>query len=732
MVDKGDSSWVLYLGTFPPRECGIATFTKDITTAMDKKFSPLVKSKIAAMNKNSSVYNCPSDVMFQINDSDIQDYIDTAKRINRASKVKLVNIQHEFGIFGGEYGSYLIAFLEVIEKPVVITFHSVLPGPDERLKKVVQTLAYKSDCIVVMGKSAEDILRTEYGVKSNIKIIPHGIPIVKYVPSAQEKSRLGYNDRLVLSSFGMVNPGKGYEHVIDALPKVVEKFPNLLYLIIGETHPEVRRQEGEQYRNFIENKIKQLGLQKNVKFYNKYISLKEIVQYLVATDLCICSNKEPNQVTSGTLVYMVGAGRAVVSTPFLHAKELITPERGALVDFNDSNSFADAIIKILADPGLKKGMEENAYKHTRHMTWDNVALAYGNLFDKYIMFSERFGMRIPNVKLNHLMRLTDSFGMIQFANNVNPDTSSGYTLDDNARAMIVSCMHCNSSKGNVDLVKRYLGFIKHTQREDGSFYNYVDYDRSVKTENWIEDPHGRAMWALGFLIASEGIPSELKDAAEGIFNKGLKVIDKVTAPRPIAFTILGLYFYNKAKPSSENVAKIRKLSDSLVSLYNLNFSDGWAWFENSLTYSNSKLPEALFYSYLATNDHKYLDVAESSLAFLSSVTFEGGVFAPIGQNGWYFRDGKKAYFDQQPVDTASMVQTLALAGKITGKESYLKDAHRAFQWFLGKNSLNQVVYDDSTGGCQDGVGESSINLNQGAESTVCYLMARLTLDMIKN
>jgi len=728
MEDK--SSWILYMCTYPPRECGIATFSKDLTTAIDRKFAHSIKSKILAMNNDlTNIYNYPEDVIFQISDADIQEYINIAKKINMADKIKLVNIQHEFGIFGGEYGSYLIAFLEIIEKPVIITFHSILPKPDDKMKKIVQTLAEKSECMIVMSKIAANILREVYGIKTGIEIVPHGIPTVSFSHPTTEKTRMGYKDRIILSSFGMINPGKGYEHVIDALPKVIAKFPNILYLIVGETHPVVRRREGEQYRNFLEKKVKKLKLENNVKFYNKYVKLKEIVQYLQATDIYISSNTDPNQVTSGTLSYAAGTGRAVVSTPFLHAKELVTPDIGELVKFGDSESFANAIIKVLSHPKLKSDMERNAYAKTRNMTWDNVALAYMEIFKKHVGMFEEFGIKIPSVKLNHVIKLTDDFGMIQFANNTHPDISSGYALDDNARAMIVCCMHYNTFKDSskLSLIKEYMNFISHTQQSDGRFFNFVNHARDIDLEQWSDDPHGRALWSLGFLINTPGIPNDMKANAEQMFKKALPIVDNIRSPRAVAFNILGLYFYNKAKPDVENTQKIKELADYLVKLYNNCSSDKWHWFEGYLTYSNSKLPEALFYSYLATKEKKYLDVAQKTLDFLSSITFDDGIFAPIGQNGWYMKNGQKAHFDQQPVDTASMVQTLLLANKITNKSSYLKDAVKAFQWFLGRNCLNRIVYDESTGGCHDGIGESAINLNQSAESTISYLIARLSL-----
>jgi glycosyltransferase involved in cell wall biosynthesis len=718
------------MGTYPPRECGIATFTKDITNAIDTRYSPALKTKILAMNKNGvNIYNYPEDVIAQINDEDIQEYIDVAKKINRINKIKLVCIQHEFGIFGGEYGSYLIAFLEIINKPAIITFHSVLPHPDDNLKRVVRTLSMKSECLVVMAEKGKDILRRQYGINTEIVVIPHGIPTIPFISSIREKVRMGFQDKIILSSFGMINRGKGYEHVIQALPNVVRQFPNLLYLIIGETHPVVRKEEGEQYRNYIEGLVKQLKLEKNVKFYNKYVTLEEIIRYLQATDIFICSNKEPNQITSGTLAYAVGAGRAVISTPFLHAKELITDDRGILTKFNDSKSFEQAIVTLLSNPQMKKKMEHNAYANTRHMTWHNVALSYNEIIKKHVNLSKSYGIKLPEIKLDHMINLTDDFGIIQFANNIQPVKSSGYTLDDNARALIVSCMYYNifKDRSKLDLIDRYLNFKEFVQQEDGKMFDIVDYEKNINTETWSEDAQGRAIWALGYLLLTKGIPRKTKDKARNILNNALKNLKGIKSPRTASFTILGLYYYNEFKYLKRNIKMIKKLSDYLVSLYENCSTEDWCWFEEYLTYSNSRLPEALYYAYLATDDKKYLDVANKSLDFLQSVTFQNNVYSPIGQDGWYFKNGKKAYFDQQPVDTASMVQALLLANRITGKKRYFKDAINAFYWFLGKNHLNQVMYDESTGGCHDGLGKYTINLNQGAESTIAYLLARLSL-----
>ena len=392
MNKSSDHSIVVYLSTYPPRKCGIATFTQDLSTAIDKVANPRIKAKIIALNDNGNSYNYSDDVIFQINDTNTEDYLKVAQRINENDKIKLVSVQHEFKIFGSDYGEHLLVFLEAVKKPVIITLHSVLPSPSDYRKKIVKSIANKSACLVVMNKFAVEILRTDYALKdSKIIVIPHGIHDVLYKPNMPIKKYLGYADKQLLISFGFLRPGRkerssgrGYEYVIDALPKIINKFPNVLYLIIGITHPKTLKKEGEKYRYFLENKVKELSLEKNVKFINRYVTLEELIQFLQATDIYISSSLNPDQIVSGTLAYAMGCGRAIVSTPFLHAKEIVSQERGLLVKFRDSELFADAIIKILSDPGLKEEMGRNAYSYTRHMTWSSVALDYKKVFDNYI------------------------------------------------------------------------------------------------------------------------------------------------------------------------------------------------------------------------------------------------------------------------------------------------------------------------------------------------------------
>lgn len=731
MITKEEPSWILYVGTFPPRECGIATFTHDLANAIANKM-PSLKTKVLALNRGAiNIYNYPKEVIFEINESNIQEYIDIAKKINSLPEIKLVCIQHEFGIFGGEWGSYLVPFLETLQKPIVVTLHSLLPHPNDRLKNIVQSIARYARCLIVMTPRAIEILKNDYNIKSAIEIIPHGIPSVPFVPNLKPKIKLGYKDRIILSSFGLVSEDKGYEDAIAALPQVVEKFPNLLYLIIGETHPVVRSLKGEKYRNFLEKKVQKLKLQRNVKFYNKYLTLQEIIQYLQATDIYIVSNLNPYQITSGTLAYALGCGRAVISTPFLHARDVIQNEnQGILVNFKNPQSFTKAILKILNNSDLKTKMEKEAYSSSRMMTWPNVALSYIKVFQQYSSLEQKSLKKLPKISLKHLKNLSDNFGIIQFAQHTTPDPNSGYTTDDVARGLIALCYYYRlfRKKNVLPLLKIYLDFIQYVQKKDGRFLNFVNRDKEIDFQHWSEDAHGRAVWALGVTAATKKLPKTIRDEAKVLFQKAIPPTKKLKYSRATAYSLIGIYKFNKIAPSRQNIKDIQHKANFLVALYRKNSSPSWQWFECKVSYSNGKLPAALLYAYLATKKQIYLQVAQKTLDFLCSITFENEIFSPIGQRGWYTLSGERAYFDQQPEEAAEMVQALTLCYKITKQKKYLNQAINAFYWFLGKNLLNQMVYDESTGGCHDGLGESSVNLNQGAESTVSYLLARLTFE----
>ncbi|MBU0762176.1 MAG: glycosyltransferase, partial [Candidatus Altiarchaeota archaeon] len=441
----------------------------------------------------------------------------------------------------------------------------------------------------------------------------------------------------------------------------------------------------------------------------------------------ISSSTNPNQIVSGTLSFAMGCGRAVVSTPFLHAKEMVTADKGILAEFNNPDSFAEAIIKILSNPELKRSMEHNTYAYTRRMTWPNVALSYMDIFKRY--FRTPVSEVFPKVKLDHLADLSDKRGIVQFAKNNKPDRQHGYSIDDNARALIVCCMHYTTTADHksVELTETYLNYIE-KMFSNGRFYNFADRNMKPDFKNFSEEAHSRAMWALGYLIATATMPENLKKKAETLFLKGIAESMKLMSPRAVAYNIQGLYHYNIVHHSDINIDRIHKLADHIVSLYNDNKSEEWQWFEPYLTYVNARIPESLYLAYQLRKRTKYLDVAESTLNFLLSLTLKEGMFHPIGQNGWYIKNDKRAHFDQQPVEAATMVQTLMTAYENTNNEEYKNNAYTVFSWFLGNNHLRQTIYDEKTGGCHDGLGNHSINLNQGAESTISYLLARLKVE----
>jgi glycosyltransferase involved in cell wall biosynthesis len=724
---------VLFVGTYPPRECGIATFTQDLSKAFEKEYSNKFCSKILAMNNNgTNIYNYPKEVIYQISDSDIAEYIEVAKKINRNKSIKLVSIQHEFGIFKGEYGSYLISFLELLNKPVIVTFHSVLPDPNEMLKKVVQSIGQKSDAIIVMAKTGKKILREEYELKCDIRVIPHGIPEIKFTDGEEKKKALGLQNKTILSSFGMINSGKGYEYVIRALPEVVKKFPETLYLIIGETHPVVRREQGESYRNKLEKCVKKLELNKNVKFYNKYVTLEEITHYLEASDIYISSGLNPNQITSGTLVYAMGAGRPIISTPFLHAKEDVNAKRGILVKFEDKKSYEKALLELLSNKKKMKKMGKNSYEYSRKMLWNSVVKKYHSVFSAKLK-SKKENYVLPKINLSHLKKMTDSFGMLQFSNGIIPDKDSGYMVDDNARALLLCSKYyklANEKNEIIELMNIYLNFIEKMQLENGKILNYADSKKEIDAKSFSEDAFGRAIWAVSSIASNNHLPIKMRKQAEKILVKAFPEMKKLKFARSISFALLGITNYSKKKTSAENIKVINLFAEKLLEYYNENSSKEWKWFEKALTYCNGRIPEALFSAYLITGNKRYSEIAEESLDFLINVTFEKDYFAPVGQEGWFFMDGKKAHFDQQPIDASAMVDVLISAHQATSKEKYLKKAFVAFKWFLGKNQINCVVYDKKTGGCRDGIGHSVPNYNEGAESTIAYLLSRVSIESV--
>lgn len=730
-------SSIVFLSTFPPRQCGIATFTNDLISSIDKIFSPNINSKIVAMNvKEARNLNYSNKVIFQINQSNKEDYIKTAKDLNSLKSIKLVSIQHEFGIFGGEYGSNLILFLKEIKKSVIVTFHSVLPCPDEKMKIVVQEIDKYSKGIVVMTNLSKEILINDYGIDAKkIRVIPHGIHSIPYTEGKKAKSIFDLSDKLVLSTFGFLSPGKGLEYVIESLPPVIEKFPNIKFIIAGITHPNVLEQEGEKYRNFLIQKVNELKLENNVYFYNEYFDIKKLLNLLEATDIYISPSLNPNQAVSGTMSYALGSGRAVISTAFSQAKEDITNDVGRLVNFKNPQAFTNAIFELISSDEIFLQMGKNAYFRTRHMTWENVAYSYMKFFSEFVPDLINVQQKFPFIKFEHLIKLTDDFGIIQFAKLTEPDLSSGYTLDDNARALIAASFYYKKTQNKflLKLIIIYLNFIEKLIKSDGYFYNYVNAKRNIDEERNIiedsQDPSARALYALSVVLNTEQIPIYLKEKAKNIINNSIEKNISFSSPRSIAFYIKALDCLFSVYKNQKFFDILKQNCDKLVFLYENIHSSDWEWFENYLTYSNAVLSESLIIGYKITKYKKYLDISKKTLNFFIQNTFRDNIYIPIGQIGWFIKNETRYYFDQQPEDIASTVEALNTMFKTTNEYTYRKLANTAFNWFLGDNVLGQVVYDRTTGGCYDGIGEKFINLNQGAESTISYILARLSFDI---
>jgi glycosyltransferase involved in cell wall biosynthesis len=720
-----------FLCTFPPRECGIASFTNDLATAMDKRFNPKLKSQVVAIDEDED-YNYPEKVVMHISKDDILHYLDVAKKLNENDNIKIVCVQHEFGLFGGEYGSFLIPFLEALKKPAVITFHTVLPDPDEYRLRITNAIADRAGAIIVPAQIAKQILIDQYRIDENkVFAVHHGIPNVSFKTQEEFKEKLDLKDKIVLCNHGMVSRGKGIEYAIKALPPLIEKYPNLVFFIIGETHPTCAYEHGKKYRKELEQLVKDLNLENHVRFINEYMPLPDLIEYMQASDIYLFTNLEKAQISSGVLCRALGCGRAIVSTPIVYSEELLADNRGVLVNFKDPNSFTEAIDKLLSNPELRKEIEKKAYFYSRQMIWSNVALNYLKIFNKVVQLRKETTEKFPLIKLDHLKRMTDNFGALQFAQHTTPDRGFGYTLDDNSRALIVSVLYNRLFKSDEssELASKYLDFLEQAQEENGNFKNQFKNQEEL-TNPYSEDSFGRALSALGFTI-DKSLNFWAVERAKKIFWKSFNYIDNIQSPRAKSFILAGLCRFHKSFPNKEMFEKINQLADSLVVLYKNQSSGNWHWFEPYLTYANSKIPESLLLAFEITKNHEYLELAEKTFKFLADISFIDEKLSPVGQEGWFVKGNKRAFFDQQPIDASTLVQTFLIAHRITKKQEYYDKAVLAFNWFLGNNHLNQMIYDDSTGGCFDGLGEHSLNFNQGAESTVSYLIARLFLEEIK-
>ena len=726
---------VLFVTSFPPRECGIATYSEDLIKALNDKFENSFKIKICALENDTEMHQYPKEVKYILNTQHKEAFKSLATAINKNERIKMVVLQHEFGFYA-ESKQEFIDFLKDIKKTKVTVFHTVLPNVDDAFKQNVQEIAENSDGLIVMTQNASDILTSQYGIDDEkISVIAHGTHLVAHTDKSILKEKYGFANRKILSTFGLLSSGKSIETTLDALADVIKTKPDILFLIIGKTHPGVVKQEGEKYREFLEEKVRNLSLENNVKFINKYVKLDELLEYLQLTDIYLFTSKDPNQAVSGTFSYAASCGCAIVSTPIPHAVEFLSGDSGIVVDFQNSKQLSEAINKLLFDVQLRTTIKLNGLHKIVATAWENSAVAHALLFENISGEAITLHHKKPEFNLNHIKKMTTDFGMIQFAKINQPDRESGYTIDDNARAMVAIAGHYQLTKDTSDLkyIGIYLNFIEFCQQADGKFLNYVDYKKVFTDDNLncnLDDANGRTIWALGYISSlHKSLPEDMVLRAESILEKAVVNVENNYSPRSMAFMIKGLFYYNQRHDSRAIRLLIKKLADRLTQMYLHESSSEWEWFEGSLTYANSILPEALLFAYKETQELTYKEVAKKTFDFLLSQTFnDKNDIKVISNRSWLQKGGERAAFGEQPIDIAYTIMTLSEFYETFRDDNYLEKMETAFEWFLGRNHLKQIIYNPCTGGCYDGLEEYSVNLNQGAESTVSYLMARLCME----
>ncbi|MHB8931402.1 MAG: glycosyltransferase family 4 protein [Melioribacteraceae bacterium] len=745
MKKKGTSSTInriAFIGNYLPRQCGIATFTTDLCEAIAAQY--LETTCIALpVNDIEAGYPYPARVRFELMEKDINSYRRAADFLN-INDVDLVCLQFEYGIFGGRTGSHILSLLRELRMPIVTTLHTILKNPDPDQKRVLEEVAALSDRLVVMSGRGSEFLQTVYSVpKEKIDLIPHGIPDVPFVDPSFNKDLFGVEGKTVLLSFGLLSASKGIETVISAMPKIVERYPDCVYMVVGATHPHVVQNEGETYRLSLQWLAQQKGVESNVIFYNRFVSLEELVEFIGAADIYITPYLNEAQITSGTLAYTVGAGKAVISTPYWYAQEMLADGRGVLVPFRDPDVLAEQVINLLDNEAERQAMRKRAYLFGRSMIWSEVAQLYMKSFERarverrhYIppgfiaKALNKYPGILPPLKLDHLEHITDYTGILQHSLFTVPNYSHGYTTDDNARALLVSALL--NDLGNSDglrLCSRYLAFLGYAfNAKTGLLRNFMDYQRNWLEEKGSEDSHGRALWALGTVLNRCNIPAQYGMAA-WLFEQTLPAILLTTSPRAWAFALIGINEYSQKFAGDRRASQVRdELAGRLLALYQNNRSEEWRWYEKELSYCNAALSHALLTSGNSIPNKEMIDAGLESLNWIADLQrADAGHFVPIGSNGFYKEGGERARFDQQPVEAQAMVSACLEAFNITQDNRWNKEARRAFDWFLGRNDLNLSVYDPTTGGCRDGLHSDRLNENQGSESTLAFLQSLLEL-----
>ena len=728
---------IAMLGNHLPRHCGIATFTTDLTQAILSEMAD-VDCFVVAMNDPGVRHAYPPRVRFEIAEGDVPAYRRAADFLN-VNGVDVVSVQHEYGIFGAKAGANVLELLRDLRIPVVSTLHTIIASPNAVQRTVMDALIGMSERLVVMSSDSAALLQEVHGVPENkIDVIPHGIPIV---PERHSKDRLGVEGRSVILTFGLLSPDKGIEFVIDAMPAILAQHPNTVYIVLGATHPHVKQRHGETYRHMLESRAERLGVGANVIFHNRFVSHEELVEFLSAADIYITPYLKEEQSTSGTLAYAVGCGKAVVSTPYRYARELLAEGRGVLVPWRDSGAIAHEIVELLDHPEKRLELQNRAAAFGRSMSWPIVARRYVESFQRArSSFDVRraqsrartFARRSPEppeINLSHVRTLTDDTGILQHATFSIPNYRDGYCVDDNARALLLMTMVEEDGTASPEVVRtlasRYLAFINHAfDEETGRFRNFLSYARTWIDAPGSDDCHGRTIWALGTVVGRSSDPGR-QGLASRLFHAALPATATLTSPRAWAYSLLGISEYLRAFQGDSSVGAIgAALAQKLSERFSQTSSPEWPWFEDRLTYCNARLPQALLVASEWLGDEEMKTVGLRALDWLATQSGSASsAFAPVGSNGFHLRGGPRAAFDQQPVEASAMVAACFDAYRITGDARWSDRARHAFEWFLGQNVLHEPVCDATSGGCRDGIHVDRMNENQGAESTLSFVLA---------
>lgn len=741
---------VAFVGSSLPRKCGIATYTADLCDALEALDRAVEFFQVAVTDAELGYAYGPR-ARFEIAEKEVAAYRRAADFLN-LNGVEVVNLQHEFGLFGGEAGSHVLALVRDLHMPVITTLHTILNSPDATQRKVMAELTALSSRLVVMSHRGEQYLREVYRVPSEkIDVIPHGIPDVPFVDPNFYKGKFEVEGKMMMLTSGLLSPNKGIASVIKALPAILAKTPNVVYLVVGATHPHVLRREGESYRLDLERLVQDCGVEGSVVFHNRFVSLQELVEFLGAADIYITPYINEAQIVSGTLAYAVGAGKATISTPYSYAQELLDEGCGVLVPFNDPAAIADQVVELLHNEPARHAMRKRAYLRGREMIWPQVAGLYARSFERarawhkrpagpagvFVTMNQR-PRELPPMKLDHLRRLSDGTGIFQHAVFAVPDFSGGYTTDDNARALILAVLleevEDEASSHVVDLAPRYLAFLWYAfDPISCRFRNLLSYDRTWSDVEFSEDSHARALWALGTVLGRSK-DEKLRGLAGNLFDRVLRSALDATSPRAWAFSLLAIHEYLRSFTGDRNAQVAREtLADRLLDIYRRASAHDWPWFEEVVSYSNGKLPHAMLLCGQGMGRPDMTEVGLRTLDWLVKLQRpDGEHFVPVGSNGFCHRGGPHARFDQQPLEAYAMVSACLEAHRLTGDVRWRNEAQMAFDWFLGRNDLKQPLYDPVTGGCRDGLHPDRVNQNQGAESTLAFLLSLVEMRLTEH